>query len=313
MPGRAGSISLTPVTSQTPCSQAISPIRSQSGPGTATDSRASSANAAFAPRVVPAGERPRPARRRVAGDERLGEDDELRACAAASAVSVGELVDRRLAVEDRPARPGRTRPSRGLHGGDFSQAPGSATSSSSTTTSPSRAKRLDRVAVELGERRGAAATRRSVARVAGGTSPRTGPACARARSGAPAKGSRRERADAAARHAREADVAPRSNSACGALVVEANAGALLDAAHIDVHRQDRPAEREVARRRPRCRGRRRAAPSGRPASRARRGARRAVEVERPAVVAEPLPRADHVGGRRCGERLDGRPALEPGA
>jgi hypothetical protein len=30
------------------------------------------------------------------------------------------------------------------------------------------------------------------------------------------------------------------------------------------------------------------------------------------VVAEPLPREDHVGGRRCRKRLDGRPPLEPG-
>jgi len=39
--------------------------------------------------------------------------------------------------------------------------------------------------------------------------------------------------------------------------------------------------------------------------------RGAVQVERPAVVAEPLPLADHVSGRRCRKRLDRRPALEP--
>ena len=37
----------------------------------------------------------------------------------------------------------------------------------------------------------------------------------------------------------------------------------------------------------------------------------AVQVERAAVVAEPLPLADRVCGRRGGERLDRRPPLEP--
>ena len=49
MPGRSGSTSFTPVTSQMACSRATAPSRSQSGPGTATDSRASSAYASLAP------------------------------------------------------------------------------------------------------------------------------------------------------------------------------------------------------------------------------------------------------------------------
>ena len=40
--------------------------------------------------------------------------------------------------------------------------------------------------------------------------------------------------------------------------------------------------------------------------------RRAVKADGAAVVPEPLPGADHVAGGRGGERLDGRPALEPG-
>ena len=49
--------------------------------------------------------------------------------------------------------------------------------------------------------------------------------------------------------------------------------------------------------------------SGQPCSAiAQRGA---VEVERAPVVAEPLPGADHVAGRRCGERRRIGPALEP--
>ena len=46
-------------------------------------------------------------------------------------------------------------------------------------------------------------------------------------------------------------------------------------------------------------------------ARRRRGAAR-CRLSRAPVVAEPLPLADHVGGRGCGERLERRPALEPG-
>src|SRR4029077_9086858 len=40
-------------------------------------------------------------------------------------------------------------------------------------------------------------------------------------------------------------------------------------------------------------------------------ARRPVQADGPAVVAEPLPRNDHLCSRSTGQRLDGRPALEP--
>ena len=68
--------------------------------------------------------------------------------------------------------------------------------------------------------------------------------------------------------------------------------------------------RSMRRRLP-CSGRRLEARSGRRASRRGDLARRTVQVERAPVVAEPLPGADHVRRRRRGERLDGRPALEP--
>src|SRR5919106_2350732 len=48
VPGRAGSTSFTPVTSQTECSCAISPMRRSASLGTSSDSRRSRANAAFA-------------------------------------------------------------------------------------------------------------------------------------------------------------------------------------------------------------------------------------------------------------------------
>ena len=50
--------------------------------------------------------------------------------------------------------------------------------------------------------------------------------------------------------------------------------------------------------------------SGQPVG--RHALRGAVEVQRAPVVAEPLPLPDHVGGSRRRERVDGRPALQPG-
>ena len=46
---------MTPVTSQTPCSRAISPSRSAAGPGTSTDCSASRAKAPVVPRADVAG------------------------------------------------------------------------------------------------------------------------------------------------------------------------------------------------------------------------------------------------------------------
>ena len=88
-------------------------------------------------------------------------------------------------------------------------------------------------------------------------------------------------------------------------------GALLDPRDVRVDRQHRLAEGLVADRR-----RGVGADAGelgeivRPAVLGDR-ARGAVQVEPAAVVAEPLPGADHVGGRRGGERGRRRPALEP--
>ena len=51
-------------------------------------------------RIRPAGERLRPHRRRIGGDERLGEDDELRALRGGLGGSLGEPLDRGGTVED---------------------------------------------------------------------------------------------------------------------------------------------------------------------------------------------------------------------
>jgi len=90
------------------------------------------------------------------------------------------------------------------------------------------------------------------------------------------------------------------------------AGALLHSTHVDVDGQDVAAVRETGDR-----------VGGVPADAGqlrevvgppmrRDLLRGAVQVERAPVVAEPLPLADHVGGRGRSERVDGRPALEPG-
>ena len=107
-------------------------------------------------------------------------------------------------------------------------------------------------------------------------------------------------------------VAPRSKSAWAQAPSKSSPGALLDALHVRVDGQDVAAEREVA---DRSRGVRADAgqlgqvvrpPVGRDVLRG------AVQADRAPVVAEALPLDDHVRGRRGCERLDGRPALEPG-
>ena len=106
-------------------------------------------------------------------------------------------------------------------------------------------------------------------------------------------------------------VAPRSISACAAAAVNAWPRALLHAADVHVDRQHVAAEREAGD------GVGGVAPDAGQLRQilgpAVRGdvLRRAVQAERAPVVAEPLPLADHVGGRRRRERLDSRPALEP--
>ena len=120
-----------------------------------------------------------------------------------------------------------------------------------------------------------------------------------------------ERAHAAAGHAGEADALAEVHQRLRGRRREVVAGALRDAPHVDVDRQHVAAEGEAG---DRVGGV--AADAGqlgqvvRPAV-SRDLLRGAVERERAPVVAEPLPLADHVGGRSGGERLDGRPALEP--
>src|SRR6185503_16530845 len=87
--------------------------------------------------------------------------------------------------------------------------------------------------------------------------------------------------------------------------VELDAGALLDARDVDVDRQDVAAEREVAE------GGRGVRPDAGQLRQVVRPAvlgdvaRGAVQVDRAAVVAEPLPGDDHVGRGRGRERRHG--------
>ena len=109
-PGRSGSGSLTPMTSQTPCSRAIAPSRSASGPGTRATRGASSANASFAPGSA------QPASAFAQTDDGyagMKVSGKTTSCAPArrrlrrQRSATRSIV--RVAVEDRPARPGRTR------------------------------------------------------------------------------------------------------------------------------------------------------------------------------------------------------------
>ena len=149
-------------------------------------------------------------------------------------------------------------------------------------------------------------------RAAAGTSPRTAPACAAARSAGRATGTSAASGHSPQRGTRARQtVAPRSISACAAADENVVPGPLRDAAHVDVDGQDVAAERKA---RDGVGG---VAPDAgqlgqvvRPAVR-RDVLRRTVQVERAPVVAEPLPLPDHVGRRGARERLDRRPALEP--
>ena len=89
------------------------------------------------------------------------------------------------------------------------------------------------------------------------------------------------------------------------------AGAALHPLDVHVDGEDVLVEREAAHRRGRVRadaGKRRQV-VGPAVTRDRLGG--AVEIDGAPVVSQPLPLSNHVGCRRCGERLGRRPALEP--
>ena len=93
---------------------------------------------------------------------------------------------------------------------------------------------------------------------------------------------------------------------------ERRAGAVEEAADVRVDGENRSPERESRHRVSRVAAHaRQLGEILRPAAR-RDAAGRAMEIERAPVVAESLPLRDDVGRGRRGERLDGRPALEPG-
>ena len=180
---------------------------------------------------------------------------------------------------------------------------------------PVAGERVDRLAVEVVPRRRPRRDERAAPpRAAGGTSPRTRTACAAARSASRATGRRAASGQTPQRGMRARQtVAPRSKSACAHAAVERVAGALARRGRRCVDGQHVVAEGEVARPRPRCTGRRRAArvrSSGQPS----RGdeLRRAVQVRaRGGCSRAPATRRITSPGRGGRERLGGRPALEP--
>ena len=173
--------------------------------------------------------------------------------------------------------------------------------------------RVDRVGVELVDRPGPRSDEpQKRRRAAAGMSLRSATACAAARSVGRATGSARRAGRPRSAVPREADGRAEIEERLQRLRPERVAGALLDPRDVRIDREHGLAERLVADRRGGVRGRRPEARSGRPASRARRSTLRGpVQVDRAPVVAEPLPGADHVGGRSGRERCRRRPALEP--
>ena len=186
---------------------------------------------------------------------------------------------------------------------------GSNTASPSTRTSPSRASEATASASRGCE---PATTARRAAARRWRNEPSNGPwrrvgSKRRPRDGQAAG----ERADAAAGDPGEADRLAQIHQRLPGRRGEVVAGPLRHAPHVDVDGQNRVAEGE---RGDRVGGI--AADAGQlgqvvgPAV-SRNLLRGAVERERAPVVAEPLPLPDHVAGRGRGERLHGRPALEP--
>jgi glutamyl-tRNA synthetase len=126
------------------------------------------------------------------------------------------------------------------------------------------------------------------------------------------RATRGERAATAAWYPREADRRTEVHERLRAARIEVFASTFPNARDVGVDRQDAATEGEAGHRvcriatDPRQLGQVVRPPGcGDP----RRGP---VQVQRPAVVAQPLPGANRFRGRHGGERLHGRPALEPG-
>ncbi len=171
----------------------------------------------------------------------------------------------------------------------------------------------------------AAAIARSRRPAAAGTSPRTRDWRRSGAIGHPSRrAARRERTDAAAGRAGDAHLAAEVEEGLVPLVRPPGRGrgrrsrrTLARAPAWRSCRARRSGRRRRSRRSRRpCRARRRAAARARAARAGTRPAppppRAPVQVHRPAVVAQAAPRRDDVGRRRRGQRLDRRPALEPG-
>ena len=271
MPGRSASTSFTPVTSQISCSRCdlAEPVGRR--PGYRDRFAASSPNAALARGSRPAGQRLRPGGRRVRGDERLGKDEQ-RAPSPAPPPAIASSLS---IVRSRSRMTG----SAWTHA-TFTGPSTAAIVSSGAGQRDKRAvdhdealarERLDRLRVELCELRGpAAATSRSVPRGAGETSLRTGSASEAGSYARPREGHRSASGHAPHRGTRARQtVAPRSISACAALVVERPAVRSTTRRTLtSTGSTGRP--NANARAQPRCSARRPAARSGPRASRSRR-------------------------------------------
>ena len=217
--------------------------------------------------------------------------------------------------DDRPPRLHRPRRGSRRAGGRAARArlrssrSGSTTApSASSVTSPSRR------ATRPPRRRPAprpARPRAAPPRGAAGTSPRTATASAPARTAALARASLGERADAAARHTREADGRAEVEERLRAGAVEARpVRSCTRRTFVSTGSTSRPNAKFAD-------GGRGVRPDagqlGQVVGPTVLGdhARGAVEVDGAPVVAESLPLDDHVRGRRGRERRRGRPALEP--
>ena len=193
---------------------------------------------------------------------------------------------------------------------------GRRTRSSSTTTRPSRASESTTAFSSRSARRGAVATVRSTSARRCRNEPSKRDCFRAGASRVPREGhSRAQRACVAARDPGQADRRAEIHQRLGGRARECSAGAPLDALDVDVAREHVLVEREVPKRRGGVRADTGEHGEVRRPSGGRDVARRAVERERAAVVAEALPLDDDVtrrGGRQgCSARPPPEPPLVP--
>ena len=277
---RAGSSAIRTAT----CSRTRSPTRCSARPVSGTSARCfrPTTNAIARARLARAAHGGVPAHVRAAGYELvnadcvlIGEEPRIAAASRRDARRLADGARRRSRTrstsgdDHRPARLHRSRRGSRRAGGRATPA-GALARPRPRRARPARASRR---ASSRAPTRVAAPRRRAQrsARAAPGTSPRNG-ACLRAGSNRrPRDGQRLASGQPAQRGTRARQTrSPRSHQRLRAPVVEREPGPLLDAQHVDVDAEARLRRRRSSRPRRPCSDRRRAAPSGRPASRSRR-------------------------------------------